>query len=148
MNGILEQLEAKLEWSKTEEGRYKTFVFWIRVLVRGTGQTHVCFLRPSTLYTFTTKKRSLLWEDFFLKTKPQTDELFERFELIVVDLIETVEAEQEQDMADKYAGVKKGAVEVSSRDDLSLNALLYTIRLMRNMCVRCEINQVCFAVRT
>jgi hypothetical protein len=83
-----------------------------------------------------------------LKTKPQTDELFERFELTVLDLIESVEAEQEQDMADKYAGVKRGAAEVSSIDDLSLNALLYTIRLMRNMCVRCEINQVNFAVRT
>ncbi len=88
------------------------------------------------------KKRSHLWEDYFLKTKPQTDELFERFELTVLDLIESVEAEQERDMADKYAGVKKGGAEVSSIDDLSVNALLYTIRLMRNMCVRCEINQV------
>jgi hypothetical protein len=94
-----------------------------------------------------------LWEDFFLDAQTQTNHLLESFEVVVDDLLRNVEAEQEQKMAEKYAGVPKASPEppeecvdaASSELAHNHNTLLYTLRLMKNMCVRCEKNQVCCA---
>ena len=85
-----------------------------------------------------------MWADFFASFRSHVDALLESFERALQEIMGNMDTDQEQQTLESRSGGEKSSPEVSKTMDSNdfMNTLLFSIRLMRNMCVQCEQNQV------